>query len=592
MDGELRDLSMTVVNTGDPFYDGLSFANGSEALILIRDNLAAWTIVNDNIPSSLLMRGETSNSHECFIYFAIAGNEFEVRMDANGSNTLSDPLTFTFTPGSANRLWLTYDNDSGVICIRNEFTYQGAIAFGFLDRFDETDDDAWGIFGLRSEILEAIVFRSKHSNSLFRRIGDDFNDADNFASTNLSGPYQGVFDRVISAYPFGSYTNTGSANAAYSAQNGQNNSNGRPVIDRLYYIEGRGSIDAYLTTNNNPLPLYCLGYVKHAGVGFAKRGAGERVLDQNGDRWLVSGNDGFQAMRIVESPASANVFLPTVLRPEIGVAFADSSGAISEIINTLTNAGWLVQEQTTSFVRFEGTHRDNVEKAYIKFTETSPTILTVEGCMTPDDSNKSTALVFDFAQNNLVFEIANQEAGAIQFNTDAGFWFGFLLPAGREDNAQPLWGLGMIIDGIQQTYIAINNEWVSISKSFNFVTSQLSSFPTINGDRLAVACNPVLFYDNAVAENAAFRGQNGQKNGATNRFELSYYAIINGRNTTTGYGIAPEGENNAPFHQWLGVVQFVTDGMKSANGGETQAVGDGAVFRSVGGAGWNGARVA
>ncbi len=582
---------MTVINTGIPFFDGLSFTTGNEALTIIRDNLTAWTIINDSLPSSLLMRGTTNNGHNCFIEFSVSGTSFYVKMNANGSGILSDPLSFEFTPGSTNKLWLTFDNDSGVICIRNEFTYQGAIAFGFLDRFDELDEDAWGLFGLRAELLEAIVFRSKHNNSLFRTIGDDFNDADIFTSNSLSAPYQGIFDRVVSAYPFGSYTNTGTANAAYSAQNGQNNINGRPIIDRLYYIEGRGSKDAYFAVGDNPLPLYCLGYVKHASVGFAKRGAGERILDQNGDRWLVSGTDGFQAIKIIEGTPQSNSFLPTVFRSQTGLNFADSSGAISSIKSTLVAAGWVIQEETTSFIRFEGTHRDGNKKAYLKFTETSATRLTVEGCITPDDGKKSPALTFDFSTTNLIFETANQEAGVVQFNSSAGFWFGFLLAAGRENTADPIWGLGLIIDGIQETYVVVNDEWVSISKSFNVTPSQPSSFPTLNTDRLAVASTPVLFYDNNVPENAAFKGQNGQKNGATNRFELTYYGIINGRNTTTGYGIAPEGEDNAPIHEWLGVVQFVADGMRSAAGGQTQSTGNGAIFRSVSNSG-NGARVA
>ena len=281
-------------NSGSPLYDGIKFNNAIALLNIIKDSLetSSWkTITNDiDILQTLVIEGSTANGHLCTIKF---------RVDINSPNYLviqgiieeieSPPVTLEFTPDQPNKLWLTAESDSGCLCIRNKYLYSGAIAFGFLERWDETDADAWMVSKLNNRLNDAYVAKSKHDEVTWKQIGSDFFQSDNFLSPELTGAYQGIFDLVAIAHPYVSFTNTNLRNAGYSAQLG---ATGNPIISRRFYLEGRGAIDNY------PGELYNRGFVKHVVNGFGKVPQGKIDQDTEGNIYLSVGGDGWQGMII------------------------------------------------------------------------------------------------------------------------------------------------------------------------------------------------------------------------------------------------------------------------------------------------------
>ena len=289
-------------NSGFPRYDGIDFSNAIALLGTIRDSLAAslWSVVVDDITGnqSLLMRGETSNGHTCDINFWVDSNDpsnLVVRGFIEG--VYFAPLELKFTPGELNKIWLTCDRDSGVICVKNRYLYSGAINFGFLERWDDTDNYAWIVAKANNRLNDAYVSRSKHSDIVARQIGADFANADDFSSVVLNGAYQGILDMMTIAHPYLSFTNTNLLNAGYSAHLGQIDTiTNRPILTRRYYLEGRGGI------NNYPGLLYNRGFVKHLINGFGKITQGKIEKDTEDNIYLVTGSDGWQGMTIGNIP--------------------------------------------------------------------------------------------------------------------------------------------------------------------------------------------------------------------------------------------------------------------------------------------------
>lgn len=283
-------------NSGFPKYDGIEFNNEIALLGIIKQSLEAslWVTIADNIATTqdLLMRGTTSNDHLCDIEFWVDSNDpnnLVVRGLIEGIYTPT--LKLEFTPGELNKIWLTCDRDSGVICIKNRYLYSGAINFGFLERWDDTDNYAWMVAKANNRLNDAYVAKSKHDDTIARQIGADFANADDFSSDILNGAYQGILDMMTIAHPYLSFTNTNLLNAGYSAHLGQVDSiTNRPILTRRYYLEGRSRI------NNYPGLLYNRGFVKHLINGFGKVTQGKIEQDTEGNVYLVTGSDGWQGM--------------------------------------------------------------------------------------------------------------------------------------------------------------------------------------------------------------------------------------------------------------------------------------------------------
>ncbi len=139
---------------------------------------------------------------------------------------------------------------------------------------------------INNRTKDAYVARSKHDGTPWRRIGDDFAEADNFVSSELNGGYQGILDFVTVKNVYNSFINTNRKNAGYSAHWGQVNLvDDRPVMTRRFYLEGKGAIDNYAPHDNHPPLLYCRGFIKHVANGMGRHLGGDSYIDERGDRY-------------------------------------------------------------------------------------------------------------------------------------------------------------------------------------------------------------------------------------------------------------------------------------------------------------------
>lgn len=580
---------MIYINSGLPFYDGLTFATGGEALILIRDRLSSWSAIADNIPDDLTMQGTTFNGHSCYIQFAINGNSLEVRNSYNNSQ-LSEPLSLEFIDGETNKLWLGFDNDSGYLVVRDRYQYQGAIYFGFPERFNASDKDCYLIAKLNSRQNDAIIAKAKHTGVVNHRIGDDFYKSDEFSSEFCNGGYQGVFDLCTIKNPYSTFLNSAKRNAGFYAHTGQvNKTNDRPVISKIFYLEGRGSVDNYSTTKGNPLALYNRGYLKHVAKGFGKLEPGRIEKGGDGKTYLVVGGDGWQAVEVDSEVVTPQAEPTAIFRKSISFATVDN--AIAEIQNTLTSAGWNILSFDNTEITLQATHSNGNSNCYFRFAKVGANTIEVQGDLLGDKTKLSPSLTFSASGTNQLTETANSQAAAISFNNEGGFWLGFLRQEGQGEGLDPVWGLGLIKDGVEETYIAVDGKWVNIAQGYTVDTDQRSSYPVHNSDRLTTASTPIKYYENPDPRNSAYMAHNGQVNGATGQVQLGCFIIISGATSAIAYGIAAQGDQNAPKQSYHGVVEFVCDGMRSLNGGSVKTEATGAQYMSVGGTGWNGMQI-
>ena len=589
---------MTYLNSGAPLFDGILFNNGEQLLIIVKDSLTQenWVVLTDDIGNSqtLLLQGTTSNDHNCFLKFSINGNTLRIQGDLQGDNTsLSSALELEFTPEEPNKIWLTCDRDSGAICIRSKLLYSGAIAFGFLERFDDSDSDAWMISKLNNRLLDAYVAKSKHDGTIWKQIGADFAEADNFVSTNLNGAYQGIFDFVTVPNPYISFLNTNLRNAGYSAHLGQiDGATEKPIITRRFYLEGRGAIDNY------PGQLYNRGFVKHVNNGFGKIPQGKIVEDTDGSRYLSTGPDGWQGLNISNSYSVASN-TPTIFRK--GINFSLGINGLAEIRNTLINLDWTIVTEDSTKVLVKSSNG-----CYLKMESTNNLTISFQGDLAGDETKLSPALTLPYQEEGLnkIWITANSEALAVTIKNAAdssyqGLWFGFLKDSER-------WGLGYIKDDLGSTYILKNNVWQILSASFSNgaighgeatspslapnSSDSFSSFPTTTSDRLTVAATPIRYYDYEDDRNSAYQAYKGGVNGATGKAQLDFYALIEGKSSSIAYGIS-DGENNAPLISYLGALQFCCVGMASLSPGAIVTLPSGAQYISCGGEGWQGMRI-
>ncbi len=589
-------------NTGSPLYDGIPFTTYTELLTLIKVSLesSTWQTIIDDIAinKTLVMQGKTTNDHICTIKFFVDSNSSNYFVIQGILDDINSPaLDLEFTPNEPNKLWLTADQDSGVICIRNKLLYSGAITFGFLERFDETDADAWAIAYLNNRLNHAYVARAKHDGVIWKKIGSDFAEADNFTSATNNGGYQGIIDFIAIPNPYISFFNTNLRNAGYSAHFGQVATTDRPIITRRFYLEGRGDVDNYESLGDNPAKLYNRGFVKHVANGFGKIPQGKIEQDENGNRYLSVGGDGWQGMKLNQSQITNNE-LPTIFRSEAGIVFSLADNLNSEIKTTLLNAQWEIIAENATRLLFKGKHALSENCCYLRMELNSNQVI-IGGDAVGDESNLSPTLSLSFTESvlNRLWISANQQAIALCIkdagdNSYKGIWFGFL----RGSNSR--WGFGYIKSDINSNYLLTENAWRVQSISFTPNFDSFSSFPSATFDRLTTAATPLQYYDRSDPKNSAYKAYNGQINGATNQPQLDFYGIVEGNKSATSEAVAfgtayglSEGEGNAPKLNYLGTVYFAATGLASVGAGEIVTTTTGAKYMSVGGNGWQGMRI-
>lgn len=309
-------MTVYFFNGGSPAYLGQVFTTSTSLLTTIKDNLlsAGWSLQSDQISANsyVIMKGTTDNTHYCWVKFSTfvqsAGVEERLRIqgDLDGNNTTlsGTGIYLSYKPSVNNYLYITADNDSGCICIYPDTSLvtRGG-HFGFIDRIDTSDQYAWSVGDLDITGLDnKYVAKSKHNNTNWRQISDDFSGSDNCTTmgTNSCAPIQGIFDRYTVAYTFGAtspLTNTATSNAAYQAYNGRVNPvTNYPILDSYFYLEGRGSTTAYGSSMGGG--LYYRGDIKHAVTGIASYVGAVQLVTTDSQRFISAGGVGWQGFRI------------------------------------------------------------------------------------------------------------------------------------------------------------------------------------------------------------------------------------------------------------------------------------------------------
>ena len=294
-------------------------------------------------------------------------------------------------------------------------------------------------------------------------------------------------------------------------------------------------------------------------------------------------------MKINESQITSSE-LPTIFRSESGIVFSLADNLKSEIKTTLLNAQWEIVAENATRLLFKGKHDRTENYCYLRIELDSEQFI-VNGDVVGDESNLSPTLFLSFTESalNRLWISANKGAIALCIfnagdNSYKGIWLGFL----RSDN--PRWGLGYLKCDINSNYLLKDNAWRIQSAGFSTNLDSFSSFPTATFDRLTTAATPVQYYDRADPNNSAYKAYNGQVNGATNKPQLDFYGIIEGKSSAISYGLS-EGEGNAPKLNYLGTVYFAATGLASLPAGEIVTTTTGAKYMSVGGNGWQGMRI-
>lgn len=543
-----------VTRSGDPF------SNGVELLTILRDRLLVfeWQITEDSIDlgGGITALGATDNNHFCWIKIEIIDlvgkKHLSLQGDLDGTGDLSPRLLLLFDEGKINKVWIVGDRDSGGIAIKNYFTYSGAIAYGFLERFNPEDPFAWMVSYANNKLGDAYVAKS-HLGTQWHKIADSYYNADVLAATSSNGSHQGIWD-LTTAIPWGSFTTLSIINAGYYAQGGSpNGTNNLSCITRRWYVEGDEQPEQYSGADS----FKCRGFVKHFYNGFGSDYGGAIWSDGSNNVYLVVGSSGWQGMRLsVSQPPSLAVDLP-IVNDEYDLSRFPAA-IIDRILNVLSALGWQKIQNTIAdsgdrSLILQGQYFDLKEYCYLNlkwYSDTSTIELRGEVREKPGIVT-ATSAPLTFSNITRLRIKANAQAGVVFLN-DTEIYFGFY--GGRIDKTDKYaWGIGIVGSDLNKQFVARSyyskRYWQAIGSGFEQSTQKRSSYPVNGfGDRLSVPLIPFDYFGNEDPRNSAQAFQGSGK--------PDFFAVIEGRGNKLDYGALTFGEQKPKPLYYRGYVQF------------------------------------
>lgn len=278
-------------NGGAPDYFGISFNSTSSLLNGIKTELetAGWVTDADEITANarLVMKGTTITNHNCFVMFEDVvnpTNAAEHYLAISGSHTtarsiVSPKVNLVWDFGQTNYFYLSADVDAGCIAILPyDLTKTSSAHFGFLDRFDDTNQYAWSVGTLLNEPQDKYVAKGAITGENWKHLKDYFNNWGTSTTSNVwtSSTYsnsaelfQDAYTTIIRPY-FGNYNDTSNRNAGYQSYLGNVTNSGKAILYRVGYKEGLALVSAYGNTGEVPPKLGMQGLIKFAygGLGF------------------------------------------------------------------------------------------------------------------------------------------------------------------------------------------------------------------------------------------------------------------------------------------------------------------------------------
>lgn len=313
-------MAIHFANGGAPDYFGISFNSTSSLLNGIKTELetAGWVTDTDDIIANakLVMKGTTTNGHDCFVNFedtVNTTNAAEHWLLISGSHTtaqaiVSEQIRLPWDFGQTNYFYISADVDAGCIALLPyDLTKTTSAHFGFLDRFDETNQYAWSVGTLLNEPQDKYVAKGAITGENWKHLKDYFLNWGASTTSNVwtSGSYQNSAELLQDVYttiikPYSTYTSsTGDYNAGYYAYLGNITNSGKAILYRVGYKEGFASTTAYGDAGEVPPKLGMQGLIKlaYGGLGFFAPG-GQLVDPTTGNRYLSGGGRGWQGFRI------------------------------------------------------------------------------------------------------------------------------------------------------------------------------------------------------------------------------------------------------------------------------------------------------
>ena len=352
---------MTVfINGGAPTqagdaYPGAIVTSTSQVLITIRDALTnnshttPWMVVDDSITTNgtLEIKGNGSNNNKIQALFkARVGRN--ISQQANASVTLQvrplDPTTGAITDapysdentalgiqieeGQNNKLFITCDEDSIVMCSIPTIGNSTGVFAGYLDRLDETDSTAIYIglpcmWGDRMDLPNPETTSGRenayeftlhlpinpgsrgYANNRWYNMYQGYSPTANPGTSSIvDSPLMTVADFMVRSMYTTSSTITNVAafeNIFYGSINGLNS---KPILSDYYLLEGKlggsGLFGDWITdpgTYQRDEVIY-RGKVKNLVTGLCSYNKGEQWQSSTGEVYLSTGNPGWQGMRI------------------------------------------------------------------------------------------------------------------------------------------------------------------------------------------------------------------------------------------------------------------------------------------------------
>lgn len=345
-------------------YTGELVQDTTEALAAIRDAMikteaGSWTVKTDEIVASslLVMDSAGGANNRVRIYFqgldntvsqmadriiwiSVARLEGEDTEDSVGQSP-TNTHAIQIATGFNNRLYLSVDEDSIVICTLVPQGVSNAVHAGYLDRLNTNDSKAimigyvgsYSVYADSESIssgywsyARALTYELEFNKSLnWYPLLTCFSTASpsdletrkgrlNPSTGELHGSFNSTNDAMCSGVTLLNGVNDSSTywgwtgTSPYNMQRGnyygsKNRYSPRPLLLPYYYLEGTDIGTGYSTTNfpgteDARVDLWCKGYVKNCVTGMGLSLEGEQWESPNGGIYLSTGGKGKQGMRI------------------------------------------------------------------------------------------------------------------------------------------------------------------------------------------------------------------------------------------------------------------------------------------------------
>lgn len=292
-------MPLTFVNGGSPTYPGVSFTSQTGLLTLLHDTLvtAGWFSIVNTPGANLIRLSGQSGFNQCYLQAEVINNKLSLRGSLDdGFNLTLSPVVgdgfmvdwglefeMTFTPGSDNRVWVTADESSFCIMVKDFNEANNIYAgwrFGWYDRWDENDSTAWGFAPLWTLNAYNFVARAAFDNALWDDVSSRFrntvlNPSESFDQTDSVYPMEGY----VSVYTQGltsTLSSTVNANQfdSFRHYGNVNGYNGLVTPSLNYVLEGYNVDQDYsqirlFQSQTTGIPLYYRGTVRFTATGFA-----------------------------------------------------------------------------------------------------------------------------------------------------------------------------------------------------------------------------------------------------------------------------------------------------------------------------------